>query len=313
MKTATNLLRRYRALFAGVVILCVLLVVANSLIPGYLRPWHVLLLTQEASLLGIVSVGQTLVILTGGIDLSVGQNMLLTNVIAAKMFNGKERVWPYIICLLLSAGIGLLNGLGIVYFHIPPIIMTLGTMVFLQGMVYLYTGGLPVGKASPFLHLIGVGKLGPIPILSLIWLGISVIAAVLIKLSVFGSEMYATGANPIAARIGGIRVSRVRILVYCLSGAFAGLAGLLQVGFSGYAARITVGYELETIAAVLVGGTLFTGAKGSIEQTIIGAFLITVINSILTCYVKGVAGVYIGQGLLILLVVALFTKLQRRG
>ena len=295
--------------------LIVIILIAGILKPGFLTVKHLLTIAQDTSIIGIAAIGQTIVILTGGIDLSLGGTMLVTDAVGAMLLGGKNRVTPILICLGLALLIGVINGIGIAFLRIPPFIMTLGTMIVLTGAIFIFAK--TSGFASPILRYLSVQKVGNIPILIIIWLFLTAIMAVIMRLSVFGRQTYAIGSNPVAAYHSGIRNKRVILIVYIISGLFAGIAGLFLLGYTGVPELTYRGgglgsnYTLSSIAAVIIGGTVFVGARGGIERTLFGVLVLKVLFSILTMMGISQSGQLIVQGAIVMLISGIYIRLER--
>jgi len=272
-------LSRYGAYTA----LLVVGLVAAVVTPRFYTPANLINVLQAASALGIVSLGQTLVILAAGIDLSVGSVMGLSMVVAAAMTAGSDTlVGPAIVVSLALGGvIGLVNGLLVTVRNVPSFVATLGMLVFIDGVRVAYTKGVPSGGIPPFLVTLGAGKLGPLPYSLLIWVALCALLLLVLHKTPFGQRLYATGGNPVAARLSGVLVGRVVTTCFVVSGILASAAGLLLSGFIGYVDRyIGTGFDLNSIAAVVVGGTSFAGGRGGIGGTIAGVLLITALVNI---------------------------------
>ena len=272
-------LSRYGAYTA----LLVVGLVAAVVTPRFYTPANLINVLQAASALGIVSLGQTLVILAAGIDLSVGSVMGLSMVVAAAMTAGSDTlVGPAIVVSLALGGvIGLVNGLLVTVRNVPSFVATLGMLVFIDGVRVAYTKGVPSGGIPPFLVTLGAGKLGPLPYSLVIWVALCALLLLVLHKTPFGQRLYATGGNPVAARLSGVLVGRVVTTCFVVSGILASAAGLLLSGFIGYVDRyIGTGFDLNSIAAVVVGGTSFAGGRGGIGGTIAGVLLITALGNI---------------------------------
>ena len=270
--------RRYGLVFA-LVLACAALAAAR---PNVLSMQYVLTLLRQISINGILALGVTFVLLTGGVDLSLGSLVALTGVVAACFAHPGGH--PLFIPVLMGISIGMLcggvNGLLVAKARVAPFIATLGMMTVARGLAYVISGGRPVSRLGPEFTNIGSGDLlgVPIPIVTLI--ALTLFSAVLLRRTRVGRHIYATGGNEKAARASGINVHRIKLFAYALCGAFAGVAGVIQ------AARITTGqpntgimYELDAIAAVVIGGTSLSGGVGGVGGTILGALLLGVISS----------------------------------
>ena len=295
--------------------LVVIILAAGILKPGFLTAKHLITVAHDTSIIGIAAIGQTVVILTGGIDLSVGATMLLTDAVGAMLSGGENRIIPILICLGLGLLIGAINGAGISFLRIPPFIMTLGTMIILTGAIFIFAK--TSGFASPILRYLSVQKVGNIPILIIIWLFLTVIMAVIMRLTVFGRETYAIGSNPVASYHSGIRNKIVILIVYIISGIFAAIAGLFLLGYTGVPELTYRGgglgsnYTLSSIAAVIIGGTVFVGARGGVERTLFGVLVLKILFSILTMMGISEPGQLIAQGVIVMLISGIYIRLER--
>lgn len=264
-------------------ILVVFLVAAGIVSPIFYRPQNIFNVLQQASALGIVSVGQTLVILSGGIDLSIASIMATSCVFAAALMAGKNAlVLPVaLLCLAIGVFAGLLNGLIITRRNAPPFIVTLGTALIFQGVRFVYTKGAPFGTIPPWLRFLGRGGIAFVPVSVIVFLVLALITELVLRRSAYGRKIYAIGDNKLAAFYSGIDVPRVTMSVYMLSGLMAAFGGLVLAGYLGFGDNWAgKGYELDSIAAVVVGGTSLRGGEGSVGGTVVGVLLITVLFNI---------------------------------
>jgi ribose transport system permease protein len=232
------------------------------------------------SLTAIMSIGMVMVIITGGIDLSVGSAMGLASLVTALCFSA-----GYSTEISIAAGLGvgvcfgLVNGLLITFIGLPPFIATLGTLSIGRGLMYMITRGVPVTPDTPeSFAVLGQGYLGPVPVPVVIMIALMLIFAVIMRRTRFGRHIYATGGNEHAARLSGVRTNRVKLSVYVLSSTIAALAGV--IGFSRYLSAEPAsgfGLELDVIAAAAIGGASLAGGVGSVSGAVIGAALVGVI------------------------------------
>lgn len=282
-----------------------LAVVANIVSPGFLAPDHIGSIFRQMAFLGIVCIGQTLVIMTAGIDLSVRYTLVLCNVVSAQLINGSndKTLAALFVCLGISAVIGLMNGLGVCYLKIPPMIMTLAMGSAVWGIAYIYCNGSPKGKTSDILSHIANGSIGGvINGVTLIWIILSVMVIIFMKYSTYGRAVYAVGVNPLNATYSGINTNAVLIAVYVISSVLAGLTGFLFLGYTGTSYLSTAAsYNMDSIAAVVVGGTSVLGGSGSYVGTIAGVGIMTLISSLMTVMNMAASGKQMIQGLLIVL------------
>ncbi|MBO9343300.1 MAG: ABC transporter permease, partial [Roseiflexus sp.] len=238
--------------------------------------------------LGVIAAGQTLVILSGneGIDLSTGAVVTLTAILTYTIVNGRnEQVLPALLAVLIVGGmIGLINGAGVAFLNIAPLVMTLGMAGVVSGLILVITQGNVSGAVAPIMtQLIARPVFQGIPGAILIWIVFAALMWLLIERTTYGRHLFAIGTNRTTARLSGIRVTAMVIGTYALSGMLAGLGGFLVVGNTGVVhIRIGDPFLFPSIAAVAVGGTLLTGGKGSYFGTMAGALVLTLITSLLT-------------------------------
>lgn len=272
----------------GIYIFLGLLFVSSSIIsPAFLTVQNIKNILTPTTALGIVAVGQTFVILIGraSVDLSVASVMATVGVVAAKMAQGKDSLLlpAAMTCLLIGLLVGLVNGLLVTKRKVQPFIASLATMIILQGARFIYTGAAPKGTFPPFLRFLGTGSIGPIPA-SVLSLALFVaVAHVVLSKTVYGRRIYATGANINTAILSGYKTDLIIIGVYVISGFTAAIAGLYLAAWIGVAdSFVGQGYELDSIAAVVMGGTTFEGGRGGVLGTIAGVLIImTLYNMVL--------------------------------
>lgn len=273
-------LREVGIIIAFLVILVILMILSPN---AFAKPANLVNILKQASINGILAMGMMFVIISGGIDLSVGSIVALAGVVAATFAHPGE--YPLIVSIVLAAVIGalvgLFNGVSVAYGNIPPFIVTLGTMTIVRGMALIAANGQPVFNVTKsFEGIAGGFVFDMIPHLVVYFVVIAGICAFIITRTVFGRRVYAIGGNETAAKVSGINVNRIKVAVYTLSGFLAGLSGLLL------ASRLISGnptsgqsYELDAIAAVIIGGVSMSGGAGKWYGTIIGALLIAVIGN----------------------------------
>lgn len=297
------------------VVLLVLIVVSALVSPAFLTPRFLSTLLKQAAALGIVAVGQTLAILTGGIDLSVASVMALMSVLAANLMAGQDaRVVPAAaFCLAIAALIGVANGLMVTKLRIPAFIATLGMVLVVQGIRFTYTGGVPRGSIPPLVRFWGGGMIGPIPAPVILWASVVLLAWLLLKGTVFGRRLYAVGGNPSTARLSGVNVHGVIIAAYTMCSLLAGLAGIVLAGYTGFADNwLGRGYDLDSIAAAVVGGTLFEGGRGGVLGTVAGVLIITILYNLVLLLALDEELRRIVKGVAIILAVALYARMRTR-
>lgn len=274
-----ELLQKFGPLLALLLIVAIITVIN----PSFMTSTNILNVLRQVSISALIAFGMTFVILTGGIDLSVGSTLALTGAIAATMLaSGFDPILTIFITLLLGAILGAINGVIIAKGKVAPFIATLATMTIYRGLTLVYTEGRPVSGLGDSVSFQMMGKgyfLGiPVPVVTMI-LAFLALWFILHK-TTFGRRIYAVGGNEGASRLSGINTDRVKIMVYSLTGMLAALSAIILTSRLN-SAQPTAGtsYELDAIAAVVLGGTSLTGGKGWIFGTLVGALIIGVLNN----------------------------------
>jgi ribose transport system permease protein len=270
-----SLIQRQGALIALIAV-CVF---AAMRYEDFLTQANLLNVLRQNSMLGLVALGMTFVILTGGIDLSVGSLLAVAGVIAANLA-GRGVIVAALAAILFTTLLGFINGLVISRARIQPFIVTLGMMIAARGLALAYTGeeSVRVDRLSEGFTWLGRGLIGPIPVPVLILVLAFIAGWVILGHTRFGRHVFSIGDNEEAARLMGLNVGRVTLGVYALSGALSGLAGVILASRLGAGQPVAgMGWELDAIAAVVVGGTLLTGGQGGVGATFVGVLLLGVI------------------------------------
>lgn len=287
------------------------------LISGFISPamfqlGQVLNILQVASFLGVIAAGQTIAVLTGGIDLSQAGVVTLTNIVATSIMLSQPENIPaaIVVVLALALLVGLANGFLVTAVGVTPLIATLGMNSVLFGAALVYTGGAPSGGTPVEFQIIGTGSLFGIPNPALIWLGLSLGLLVLTRRTSYGRRLYATGANPRAAEMMGVNVGRTIVSAYVLSALMAALGALLLTAYVG-APSLGIGNQflLTAVAAVVVGGAALTGGSGSVVATMGGAIFITELSSFTNIIQVSTGTQFVIQGALILVSVLVYRAL----
>lgn len=287
------------------------------LISGFISPamfqlGQVLNILQVASFLGVIAAGQTIAVLTGGIDLSQAGVVTLTNIVATSIMLSQPENIPaaIVVVLVLALLVGLANGFLVTAVGVTPLIATLGMNSVLFGAALVYTGGAPSGGTPVEFQVIGTGSLFGIPNPALIWLGLSLGLLVLTRRTSYGRRLYATGANPRAAEMMGVNVGRTIVSAYVLSALMAALGALLLTAYVG-APSLGIGNQflLTAVAAVVVGGAALTGGSGSVVATMGGAIFITELSSFTNIIQVSTGTQFVIQGALILVSVLVYRAL----
>lgn len=311
MSTLTTWRPRLAEGTAPVLVVLVALLIGLAVAgPAYTDPSGYLALLKRAAPLMILAIGQYFVVVSGGFDLSVGSLVTAEVVIAARLIDGQESATSWVIPLLLGVGvlIGLVNGLITTRLLVPSFIVTLGMLLVLDGAVFLWTGGAPRGALSPSFRVFGRGGvdvplLGAVP-WSVVILLVVLVAAVLFMRGGVGRTLVAVGDNEDAVRLAGGKVEQLKILAFVLSGLLAALAAILLGGFAGVSAQVGQGLEFRAITAVVLGGVLLGGGRGSVVAAAAGALSLEALFSLLN--LLGVSGALESavQGVIIIAAVA---------
>ena len=293
------------------IVICILFAV---LTPNFLTQNNIVNVVRQASINIVLAAGMTFVILTGGIDLAVGSVLGFTAVIAVAVSLIPGFGWAAVpLALLAGLLVGVLTGMTVAYVGLPPFIVTLGTYTAIRGAAYLAAGGTTVINSKIGFAWIGNGYVGPVPWLVIIALLTIAVSAFILHGTVLGVHIYATGGNAQAARLTGIPVPLVLIFAYGVSGLLSGLGGVMSASRL-YSAQgqLGIGYGLDAIAAVILGGTSFSGGIGTVFGTLIGALIIAVLNNGLTLMNVSFYWQLVIKGAVIVLAVTL-DKLRTRG
>jgi inositol transport system permease protein len=317
------------ARFAPLIFLVVLMILFALMEPRFLSSINLFNVMRQVSITGLLAIGMTFVILTAGIDLSIGSLVAFAGLVAAAVAKGglQDRFtvgeggigygWGLAALAAIAVGLigGYIQGLAITRLKVPPFVVTLGGMSAFRGAALLFAAGGPISGFEPSYTWWGQGKIGPVPVPVIIFLVAAMLAHVALRYARYGRKVYAVGGNPEAARLSGLNVDRMICSVYVIMGFFAGLgAFVLSARLNSAEAVAGTGYELTVIASVVIGGTSLFGGSGTIFGTVIGSILIGVLlNGLVLMNVSS----YIQQiviGIIIVLAVAFdtFAKSRRR-
>lgn len=300
---------------AGILpILLLICILFTFLSPNFLTPGNVVNVLRQASINIVLATGMTFVILTGGIDLSVGSILAVCAVVSVLVSLIPALSWASGLAgLLTGLFLGLVNGALITFLDVPPFIVTLGSLTALRGVAFLVANGTTVFNRDLNFAWIGNNYLGPFPWLVVIALLTVLVSWFVLRQTVLGVQIYAVGGNERAARLTGIKVYRVLLFVYGVSGLLAGLAGIMSASrLYSATGMLGQGYELDAIAAVILGGTSFTGGIGTIVGTLLGALIIAVLNNGLTLLNMSYFWQLVVKGLVIIVAVTI-DRLRRRS
>ena len=284
--------REFLARFQSLLALAIMVVALSCLSDKFLSAdngWNIL---RQISVNLCLSIGMTLVIVSGGIDLSVGAILALAGAVAAGLLKSGLALPALGVRLqftttgaiaagvAVGAALGWCNGFAIARFQLPAFVATLGMLSIARGLTMLWTGGFPITDLGPAFGFLGSGVLLGVPMPVWIVASLAGVFATVARQTVFGRHVCALGSNELTARLAGLRINRIRISVYTLAGAFAGVAGLIVTArLDSAQPNAGLGYELDSIAAVVIGGTSLSGGRGSILGTVLGCLIIGVLNN----------------------------------
>ncbi|NMB00048.1 MAG: ribose ABC transporter permease [Firmicutes bacterium] len=310
-KPRRDLIRRYGMLL----VLIVMVLLASMLSDRFLTTANLINVMRQVAINAILAAGMTIVIISGGIDLSIGSVVAISGALGAGvMASGQGWFVGVLVTLMIGLLFGITNGLFIAYGQLPPFIVTLATMALARGFTQVYTGGRAIAVSNATFQWFGHGYIGTIPVPVIIMIFVYVLAYIFFKHMKLGRLVYAVGGNEQACRMAGIRVNRVKVAIFGINGLLAGLVGVILTARL-FSAQPTAGvsYEMDAIAAVILGGTSLAGGRGNIGGTIIGALIIGVLGNVFN--LLDVSPFYqdVAKGLVILVAVLLDRLLHAGG
>lgn len=302
----------FRTYQVTILLFLVMLVLTAILAPEFYNLQNIINVARQASITGVVAVGMTFVILTSGIDLSVGAILAVVGVTFASMLKqGMPVSAAILIALLIGIFGGMINGIGATFLGVQPFIMTLATMAVGNGVALLLTKGTPIDfrADSALIELLGNGKIAGIPGPILLFVIIAAVAGIVLRYLPFGRFVYGIGGSLEAARLSGVRTTRILLIVYAISGLCAAIAGLMTT------ARLYVGHPtagsfimLDSIAAVVIGGTSLMGGRGSVAGTVAGVLLLAMVANLLNLLGVSPFNQQIAKGVIIVVAVLFTTQ-----
>jgi ribose transport system permease protein len=248
----------------------------------FIKPGNLFNVVRQLSMMGIASVGMAFVLLLGGIDLSIGSQVTLVNIVAAwLMVNaGLHPALSCLLVLIMASVIGFINGWIIANIKMPPLIVTLASMTILEGLAFIICGGVPIFGFPRSFAVIGQGYVGPVPVPVILMVILLAIGAFILNETFFGRWFYAVGGNEEAAGLSGINVKRVKCLVYALSGFFAGVAGIVMLSRTNSGQALAgKGFEFDVLTAVALGGVSVSGGSGKISNVVAGILILGVLSN----------------------------------
>jgi ribose/xylose/arabinose/galactoside ABC-type transport system permease subunit len=292
--------------WAAPIMILAVLSVAAIFAPAFFVPANLRTISIQVAVLGVVALGQTMVLLTRSIDMSVSAVLALGAVIVVQTQSGNSIALALVEALGVAALIGLANGLLVAKRHVPPFVATFGMLVFVQGARLAYTKGQASGTVPDLLRQISIDPVGAVPAALVVWLVVNAIVFFVLQYTRYGRWIYAVGGNPGAARYAGINVDRVLIGAHIVCSLFAILGGLLLSGYIGYVdLRLGADYNMNSIAAAVVGGTTFSGGKGNIFGTAAGVILLVMLLNLVVVLGLPIHWQYAMQGIVLVLATAL--------
>ena len=292
--------------WAAPIVIVVVLIAAALYAPAFFNPTNLRTVAIQTAVLGIVAIGQTLVLLNRSIDMSVSAVLALGAVIVVQTEAGNSIVVSLMQAIGIAALIGLANGLLVAKRHVPPFVATFGMLVFVGGARLAYTKGQASGTVPDLLRAISIEPIGPIPAALVVWLIVNAIVIFTLRYTRFGRWVYAVGGNPGAAEYAGINVDWVLISAHIVCSVFAIVGGLLLSGYIGYVdLRLGAVYNMNSIAAAIVGGTTFTGGRGNMFGTAAGVLLLIMLLNLVVVLGLSIHWQLAMQGVVLVLATAL--------
>lgn len=279
----------------------------------FFLPVNLLNIGQAITMIGLVALAQTVIIITGGMDISIGSTVGLVSICIALAMKDNNNLAAGILTGLAVGGLaGLVNGLLITWGGLEPIIATLGTMAAFRGAAFIITNGAPIGIMNPVFNQIGSGRLLGIPVPVVILVVVTICFYMLLNLTRIGRNIFAIGGNATAARLSGINIQKYRLAIYGLSGLVAGIAAIVLTARSNAGQpNAATGLELQSIIAAVLGGTAMAGGKGSALGTILGVLILGVLNNGMVLLNVNQFWQFIAQGALLIVAVGIQVKLNR--
>ena len=296
--------------YSTVILLLAVVVFFSVMTDSFLATRNMINILRQVAVLSILSAGMTFVIISGGMDLTVGSMLGLTGVICAKFIVEMQLnpVISIIFAVILMTLFGTLTGLLIVKLHVAPMVITLGMMTVARGFAYIFSGGIPIYDIPESVVFLGQGKIGPVPVPVIIMIIIVLIANYVLNNSYYGRYVYAIGGNEEAARLAGVAVDKIKVSLYSMSAFLAGIAGvILMARISSGSPQSGTGMEMDVVTAVVIGGVSISGGKGKIMGAFLGALIIGVLSNGLTIMNIGEYYQQVVKGVVLILAVAFDT------
>ena len=259
-----------------------MILVSAVISPSFRSINNFLNILNQNAIYGLMAIGISFVIVTGSMDLSVGSTAALFGMAAAMLFRDYGMAAGFIGGIAVGAVVGLINGVAIIKLKLAPFVVTMGTMYIARGITYIITNAHPVSGIPAALNVIGIGKIGPVPVAALIWFVLAVIMYCVMRYTVFGQYIYAIGGSENATWLSGVNVNKIRVISYVISGVFASLAGFIIIFRLMIAtADAATSYEMTAIASCVIGGISLNGGRGSVIGSVIGTLVFGLILNML--------------------------------
>lgn len=311
MKRTVTFLKDNFTRYAVYLLLVIMLLLARLYSPTYLQLNHMMGIFRLASFMGMAAVAQTLVIISGGIDLSIPYVISFAYILSAQYMNKVDAniPWAILACFVLALIVGACNGLGVCLLKIPAFIMTLGVGTVVRGAYMIWTKGTPKGYSAPLISMISNSSFGPVPYIVIVWAILAVFIIVLLRCTPYGRKVYAVGSNERAAQFSGINTKAVLFSVYILSALVACITGFFLIGYTGESyLDAGLSYDTAVIAAVIIGGTSINGGKGGYLGSAAGSLIMIIFTDFLQIVKMSEGLRQVGEGALILLLIMLYAR-----
>lgn len=310
--------RKHSTIIMTYLIAAALLIFVSIMRPGYASASNLKILSVQAAVLGITALGQTFVILTGGMDLSIPWMFTIASFMLASLTGGSDAKLIYAVPLVLLTGtiMGIFNGVGIAYVGIAPVIMTMASNIIFQGLLVGITGGMPGGAAPQLIKDFATGTFCGISTLFLFWLVLSALVILFLVRTPYGRKLYAVGNSETVALFSGIHVKRMKVSVYAVCGFMAALAGIV---YSGRLGQLYLGmgdpYQMQSVSAVAIGGVSLLGGSGSYVGTMAGVLILVVLDGLLSAMniPQSVQKIVYGVVLFLAVLISSRRKNERKG
>jgi ribose transport system permease protein len=310
-----SLYHRYKRVIFPFVIVVILLMIGQILTPGFASGSHILMLLKTSAFLGMIALAQTVVILAGGegLDLSVGALASVGAVMSSVLIQTTNSFIAFLLVALVGFLLGLVNGIGVSYFKVAPLIMTLAMASVINGLIIIYSNGFAIkGGASEWLKTVSGQSTFGVPNILLIWVAMILVSLFILFRTKTGFKLYGVGANEMTAELTGVHTQRIRAMTYGVSGIISAVSGVFLLGYIGNA-FLDVGstYVMPSIAAVVIGGVSLAGGSGNYLGVVGGTAVLTTLTGLLVNLKMGEAGKQIIFGLLLFILLTIYSRKEK--